>query len=122
MSRTIKIKKSDLLGKIRENKKNHIVQYDEAVAAYKEEAIKKLEKLTNDVISGEMKCHLNMITPVNNARKYDELITQFEMEVDKVIEVSQNEFTEYVHDRTSWAISGGQSNTIYSNSRIGGGN
>ena len=45
-NRLIKVKKQDLIDRIKENKKNHIELYKKAVVAYKEEALEQLDFLT----------------------------------------------------------------------------
>ena len=76
-SRTVHINKAKLIGKIRENKANHIVEYDKAVIAYKQEALKQLAKLNRDVENGEMEIMIDLVTPVNACDNYDKIIEMF---------------------------------------------
>ena len=113
-SRTINVKKVDLIARIKENKENHIVEYNKAVIAYKEEALKQLADLTKQVGEGKLGVKLELVTPVNNAENYDKIVEMFEWEVEEVVQLKQDEFNEYVQDETDFAVSAKFSNTFYS--------
>lgn len=113
-NRTIKVKKEELIKKIKENKENHIKMYAIAVKAYKLEALEQLEKLTDEVNDGSLNIQLDLVTPVNNEKNYDDILQMFEWEIDEEVELSQNEFREYVQDETSFAVHALSSNTLYS--------
>lgn len=115
-SRKINVEKDKLIEKIKENKKNHIKEYEEAVIAYKEEALKQLSELTEKINNGELGIKLKLITPVNNSEKYDKILEMFEWEVEGVVELEQEEFIEYVQDETDFAKEAKFSNTAYFNS------
>ena len=113
-NRTIKVNKVKLIEQIKTNKENHIVEYEKAVIAYKEEALKQLNEQIKEVEEGSLKAKLNLVTPVNNAENYDKIIQMFEWEVEDVVELEQNEFNEYVQDETEFAVQAKFSNTMYS--------
>ncbi len=113
-NRTIKIKKNDLIVQIEENKMAHIEEYDLAVIAYKKEALKQLKKLITKVESGEIdNIRLDLTKPVDNRENYDKVIEMFIWEVEDFVELSQDEFKEYVQDETSNSQSAKFSNTMY---------
>ena len=113
-SRKINLKKDELIKKIKENKETHIKEFNEAVIAYKEAALKQLAALTKDADGGALDIKLDLITPVNNADNYDKIIEMFEWEVNEVVELEQDEFKEYVQDETDFAVQARMSNTFYS--------
>jgi len=113
-NRTIKVNKSKLIDKIKENKENHIKQYEKAVIAYKKEADKQLKELLHDLNQGKLDLDLELETPVDNSDNYDDIIDMFKWEEDDFVELSQDEFKEYIHDRTSFAVAAQFSNTYYS--------
>jgi len=115
-SRTIKVNKNDLIKKIKLNKENHIVEYDKAIVAYKEEALKQLSAQIERVEEGALDAKLDLITPINNAENYDKIIEMFEWEVEEKVDLEQNEFNEYVQDETEFAMQAKFSNTFYSSS------
>ena len=114
-NRTIKVKKADLIVKIKENKENHIKEFEEARHAYREEALRQLRTQLEKVEEGSLKAELDLITPVNNADNYDKIIEMFECEVDEVVELGQDEFQEYVQDTTDFAVRAKMSNSAYIN-------
>jgi hypothetical protein len=116
-SRKINVKKLDLISKIKENKGNHIKEYEKAVVAYKEEALKQLSELIEKVNGGALDVRLDLVTPVNNAENYDKIVEMFEWEVNDVVELEQKEFIEYLQDETDFAVSAKFSNTFYASTR-----
>jgi len=115
-NRTIKVKKDDLIEKIKENKEIHVKEYEEAVVAYKEEALKQLAVQTSKVKEGALDAKLELVTPVNNSDNYDKIVEMFTWEVENEVELSQDEFNEYVQDETEFAVAAKYSNTFYSSS------
>jgi len=116
-SRSISVKKQQLIDKIKENKENHIKEYAEAIVAYKEEALKQLAEQTKRVEDGGLDAKLDLITPINNAENYDKIIEMFTWEVEDIVVLEQSEFIEYVQDETDFAVRAKMSNTFYSSSR-----
>ena len=112
-NRTIKVKKSDLIEKIKENKLNHINAYNKAVVAYKAEALKQLKELNKEANNGKLNLSLNLISPINNSENYDKIIEMFNWEVDDIVELEQREFIEYVQDETDFAIRAKSLNSTY---------
>jgi len=112
-SRTIRVKKADLIAKIKTNKETHIKAYAKAVVAYKKEALKQLAEMTKKVKAGEMVIYLNLTTPVDNRKNYDKIIDMFNWEVDEIVELEQSEFNEYVQDETEFARHALMSNSMY---------
>ncbi len=112
-TRTIKVNKDKLIEQIRKNKENHIVEYDKAVVAYKEEALRQLNEQIKKVEEGSLIASLNLVTPINNAENYDKIIEMFEWEVDDVVSLEQQEFNEFVQDETEFAVQAKFSNAMY---------
>lgn len=112
-NRTIRVEKQKLIDKIKENKKNHINEYKQAVIAYKKEALKQLAELIDKVNNGELDISLNLITPVDSSDNYDKILEMFEWEVEDQVDLEQNEFIEYVQDETDFARQAKLSNTAY---------
>jgi len=112
-SRTISVEKKDLIVKIKENKENHIKEFDKAVEAYREEALRQLRTQLERVEEGAVDAKLDLITPVNNADNYDKIIEMFDWEVKDVVELQQDEFREYVQDETDFAVTARMSNSAY---------
>ena len=112
-SRSITVVKAELIKKIKENKENHIEEFDKAVYAYKEEALRQLRTQLERVEGGALDAKLDLISPINNANNYDRVIEMFEWEVEEKVVLEQKEFIEYVQDETDFAITAKMSNTAY---------
>jgi len=112
-SRSITVNKADLIAKIKENKEKHIVEFDKAVVAYKEEALKQLTALIVRVDEGALDAKLDLITPINNADNYDRILEMFEWEIANEVILEQDEFQEYVQDTTDFAVKARMSNSAY---------
>jgi hypothetical protein len=114
MSRKIKVNKQELIKKIELNKEMHLTDYEEAVEAYKDEALRQLKELTKKAKAGERNLNLDLVEPINNEKEYDKLLLMFEMEVEDEVELDMHEFNQYVHDETQFAMAAGISNKFYS--------
>jgi hypothetical protein len=112
-SRTISVNKAKLIEQIKLNKENHIKEYEKAIVAYKEEALRQLNEQIQKVQEGSLNAKLELITPINNAVNYDKIIEMFEWEVNDVVELEQQEFNEYVQDETEFAQQAKFSNMFY---------
>lgn len=112
-NRTVKVKKNDLLIKIKQNKEKHIKEFNEAKIAYKEEALKQLAKLKTDVVNGDLKIHLELVTPIDRTQEYDKVIEMFKWDVSDEVELTQSEFNDYVHDDNDAARQASISNSFY---------
>jgi hypothetical protein len=112
-NREITINRNDLIDKILNNKKAHIIEYEKAVIAYKLETLKQLEVLKTKIESGDLNIGLNLTKPVDNSENYDSILEMFEWEVNDIITLSQSEFREYVQDDSDFSRQGKFSNQFY---------
>jgi hypothetical protein len=112
-NRTVTINKAKLVEKIKENKEVHIKDYNEAVEAYKLEALKQLEKAKTELDNGSLSIRIQLTTPVNRAEEYDKVIEMFNWEVKEEIELTQHEFNEYVHDDNDSSRNAKMMNSMY---------
>jgi len=112
-NRTIKVNKANLIAKIQENKTAHVKAYEEAIVAYKKEALRQLSILATKAENGDVALRLNLTSPINNAANYDKIIDMFNWEVEEIVELEQQEFNEYVQDETDFAVTAKLSNSAY---------
>jgi len=112
-SRRIKVKKEKLIATIIKNRDAHILEYNEAVIAYKLTAIAKLNSLLEDAEDGGLNLKLGLTSPVNNVSNYNKLIDIFTWEIESEVELSQDEFKEYIQDETSFTETAKFSNSMY---------
>lgn len=116
-NRDVKISKEKLIAKIKENKENHIKEYEEAVKEYVIEANKQLKKAKLQLKKGDLNIGLRLTVPINRASEYDKVIEMFNWEVKDEVELSQQEFNDYVHDDNDSARLAKMSNSFYSRSK-----
>jgi hypothetical protein len=102
-NRTVNVEKEDLINKIKENKEKHVKEFNEACVAYKKEALEQLAKLKAKIENDELGINLMLVTPVNRSREYDKII----------VELTQSEFNDYVHDDNESARGASMSNSMY---------
>ena len=112
-SRIITIKKADLLIRIAENKAKHIVDFEEAVAAYRIEAKRQLQEQKRALDKGDLNIRINLITPIDKREEYDKISEMFKWEIKEEVELTQGEFNEYVLDDNDWAIASRMQNSTY---------
>ncbi len=112
-NRTITVKKSQLIEQLKANKANHIKEYNEAVIAYKEEALKQLREQIEEVEKGSLQAKLFLTSPINSADEYDKVIQMFEWEINDDVELEQSEFNEFVLDEFDFARDAKFANTMY---------
>lgn len=114
-NRTIKVSKAKLIDQILANKKQHLEEYAKAVVAYKEEALMQLEKLKAKANEGALDLYLQLVTPVDRSDHYDKAIEMFEWEIADEVELTQDEFKDYVQDQSSVIINAKLQNATYFN-------
>jgi len=112
-SRVMTVNKAKLIEKINQNRENHIIAYGKAVEAYKKEALKQLTELTDKVNNGDMTVRLNLTTPVDNRKNYDKISGMFEWTIEDEVELTQQEYNEYILDETESARHAFLSNSAY---------
>ena len=114
------VKKEELLGVIRNNRKNHIEDYAKAIKAYRVKSadllakeIERVEKeyetrianlkkdLENIISGGEIKTSYAQ-KPTLYLKEYDMAIKMFEMHIDPVVELPRGEFIQLVNDDWAW--------------------
>lgn len=112
-NRTITVKKADLIAKIKTNKITHEKAYAKAVVAYKKEALRQLIELTKKAKEGDLAIKLNLTTPINNIESYDKIVSMFEWDVNTEVDLTQQEFNEYIQDETEASRHATMSNQMY---------
>lgn len=111
----VRVFKANLERKLKENLAQHSKIYLEAQIGYRESYIKELEKQL--VLAREGKRFKNSIhisPPVDHSKEYKTAIQMLEMCLDKEIEITKEQFTNFVMDDWSWKANFLTSNAPYS--------
>lgn len=112
-NRTLKVIKKDLIAKVLGNKETHIKDYNEAVNAYKAEAARQLAEQQQALTNGSLNIEIRLISPVDKRENYDKIVEMFNWEISSEVELSQDEFHEYVLDENPVMIQTRLSNSSY---------
>jgi uncharacterized protein YifE (UPF0438 family) len=101
--REVKVRRSDLLGKVKANREKHKSNYEKAIAVYKQEAVEAIQKLLDDAKAGDIRHGVSLVKPEQHLEEYDQAIQMLEMSVDDEVRLDQSEFAQYVMDKWAWA-------------------
>ena len=111
---SVKVKRSDLLDRVRKNRATHRGIFEQAQSAYRAKAIELLDGMLKDARHGGKFARAVMIPePEDHTEDYDRVIAMLEMSVDDEVEIGAHQFDQYVMDRWEWARSFGQTTLSY---------
>lgn len=120
--KSVKMKVSDLVTKLKSNRIKHEKEYREAVADFRTLCKKKLTWAVSKVKEPDAKIDISKqisslsiseSAPCCYLRSYDRAITMLEMSSDTIIEVTEEDFRNYVMDEWNWKDSFTISNRGY---------
>lgn len=101
--KTVKVNRAHLQSKVVQNRENHARTYQRAMSVYREEAIAELKKhLSRAEAGGKIENCLGLQQPLHYLGEYDRVIAMLDMSVDDEIELTSQEFSQYVLDKWSW--------------------
>ncbi len=100
---TVKVKKDELLEKIKANRNTHTDVFERALVKYRELAIKELDAMLVEARQGKrIRRTVSLVEPVNHTTDYDRVIGMLEMHIEAEIELSAAEYQMYVDDDWGW--------------------
>lgn len=103
----VRVKKDDLITALKINRDAHEDMFVEAHAAWVEDTISvhkaRIKSLKETGKSGAAPAFGT--EPVSQVKSYDRAVAMLTMSVDDVIELSEQEFTQYVLDEWMWTSS-----------------
>lgn len=99
----ITVNKSELLDALRQNRKEHRATFERALEGYRKEVIRLLENAIEDAKAGRrVQRHINIVEPIDQTSDYDRVIRMLQMSVDEKVELTEQQFAQYVMDDWSW--------------------
>jgi hypothetical protein len=104
--REVKVRKDELIGKIKDNMETHQSTYDTAVEEFTAQQTALLEEMLEKARTGKNFDRLalsRMPVPENHIDDYRRALAQLEMEVDDEIVLQQHEFNQLVLDEWEWS-------------------
>lgn len=110
----IKVKKDVLLSKLRENRRTHSTQFEKASNGYRTKVIEALEAQLKDARAGKLpRLIFNLPMPIDQTAAYDRAIGMLELTVEKIIELEEHDYQQYVLDQWSWSAQTTATNSAY---------
>lgn len=111
---SVRMMKSELVEIVRANLQKHMEEYEIALAGYWVELKKQLRSLLNEAEDQKDKNYSFSLTkPSNYKSDYDRAILMLEKSVDDIIELTNDEFGQYVQDEWHWKQRYGAINSSY---------
>ena len=98
-----RIKKQELIEKVEFNRREHRAIYERADEGWKAQFQKWLDKQRDAVFEGEeFETFFNEPRPQDHTEDYDVVLDGWKMSEDEEIELSIQEFRQYVRDEWGW--------------------
>jgi len=101
---TVKVKRQELLTKVRTNRDAHRELFLKAQANYRKFLIEELDRMLADAKANRpVRRSINLVEPRDHTSDYDRTIMMLEMSVDDTIILNVTEFDQYVRDVWAWS-------------------
>jgi len=112
--RTVKVKCTDLLARVQDNRAKHHDQFERAFAGFRKQAIEELERSLDLAKRGQsIRITIGLIQPEDHTADYDRVIEMLRMSVDPEIELMAGDFDKFVMDRWEWSHDFSATNSRY---------
>lgn len=99
----IEVKKEALLEKLKENRDKHRKLFEEALDGWEKRVVEELKKAVSDAkAKREFRTTFFLPQPVDHTSEYDAIIEQVEWDVNETIELSPQQFNQFVRDDWGW--------------------
>ena len=116
---TIKVRKVDLLAKLKENRAEHRRIFEDALKGWKSQVTLALEQAMEDAKAGrKFRTEIDLPCPEDHTDDYDVVMGQVEWSIDEELTLSYHEFRQFVLDDWGWKPDFVASSTSYSSSSI----
>jgi hypothetical protein len=111
---TVKVKRGELLTKVRSNRDAHRTLFLKAQEGYRKLVIEELDRMLKDAKDGlPIQRSVTLTEPSNHVKDYDRVITMLEMSVEETITLDGRAFDRYVMDNWDWSRFALATNTAY---------
>lgn len=111
---TITVEKNDLLHTLRENRKRHKAQYEQARDGYRQKVGDELAKRLEQVRAGKpIDLAFRLPEPRDHTADYDRAILMLEWDTDTEVSLDHQEFQTYVQDDWTWKRDFAATNSTY---------
>lgn len=99
----VTVTRQKLLTYLEENRTQHRALFEEAQVGFREQVIQLLDKRLEDAKQGKgIDLRIHLPEPQDHTKDYDRVILMVKMSVNDEIELTHQEFQQYVMDDWSW--------------------
>jgi hypothetical protein len=110
----IKVKRQELLTKVRANRDAHRSLFLKAQEGYRKLVIEELDKMLADAKANlPIQRSVSLTEPSDHTKDYDRVVTMLEMSVEETIALEARDFDQYVMDSWDWSRFALSTNTDY---------
>ena len=106
MSRNISevlVSKSELIEILHSNRSDHRRLFEEAMEAYKQEAIRQLEAHIERIkANSPVRVSVSLPLPEDHTTEYDTVISMLEMSLDEEVLLEEHQYQQFVLDKWGW--------------------
>lgn len=108
------IKKDQLLAILRENRENHMAEFEQAVEGYRSRREAQLEEQLAAIRRGRLTAKWESLpVPFNQQKDYDRVIRLIELDISDTVTLDEGEVAQYVMDDWHWKQNFTASNAYY---------
>ena len=116
--RPVNVNKTDVLKRLRKNRKAHRAIFLEALEGYRKAAIaefeKHIERVKKQPAGKNFRVYVSLTQPVDHTEDYDSAIGLLELSVDEVVSLDEDSYRQFYLDQWGWTASFVASNSYYS--------
>ena len=112
---TVRIEKERLRDTIKSNMEAHITDYNEAMEGYREAFDKRLMSMRKELKKGGLPNPFisDLPKPSEHTNEYEQVLKMLDFSVDETIELSHDDFANYVLDDWNWKQTFSTTNLSY---------
>lgn len=103
-----------LLEIIRKNRDDHRNMFLKAQEGYREDFLKELEMMLEEARKGKRYLRMvQLVEPIDMTKEYDRIIKMLELTTEKNVQLTTQEFSQYVMDDWAWKAQVTATNSQY---------
>jgi len=111
---TVTVKKAELLAALVKNRDGHRADFIEAQTGFREAVIAELDKMLADARERKaIKLVVSLPTPEDHTKDYERVIRMLEMSTADEIQISEQQFSQYVLNEWGWIQKFTTTNSLY---------
>lgn len=112
--KSVSMNKSRLLEILRQNREMHIAEFTSAMIEYRKDLVAELEKRLEIAQSGgDVEHFINLVVPMTHEKEYNTAIKMLEYDEREIVDLTNQEFQQYVEDEWSWKQAFAASTSYY---------